>query len=1086
MLMRKQISLRWLPWLAVAVLLLSATVPVVGASVAGAEPASLDARLLEQFASAPGTTDFLVFLRDQADLSGASALPERAQRGQYVYDTLRAVADQSQARLRAELDALGAEYHPFYIVNALRVTGDEALARKLAARPEVARIVADPAFNGLDDPPPDPVTPLAVDAVEWNIQRVNADDVWGLGYTGQNIVVGGCDTGVDWTHPALVNQYRGGAGNHDYNWYDTFHEYAEPTDPNGHGTHTVGTMVGDDGAGNQIGMAPGAEWIACKVSSAGGTWKASKYLECWEWFLAPTRVDGTDPDPSKAPHIINNSWSCPGSEGCDPDTLRDAAKALYAAGIAIAKSGGNTGSACGSITNPGQYPELLATASFANGDVIAGSSSRGPVVVDGKTLIKPDIAAPGVSVRSSIPGGGYASLSGTSMAAPHTAGLIALLWSAQPALIGDLEATYQIVRASAQPKVDLQCSPNGPGGVPNNVWGWGIIDALAAVQAATNTGLGVLNGAATDSASSDPLPGVVLEITQAGGGPSREVTTDAAGFYSETLLAATYDLTATLYGYLPLTITGAAVVSNNVTTLDLLLDPAPIWTLSGTVTEQGSGLPLRATLTLLDTPISAETDPATGAYAAAAAQGDYVLRAESPGYVTQERIAHVVGDLTEDFVLEPELTYYVRDNTASCGPSFDWIDIAASGTAHPLADDASTNVSLGGPSFTFYGTAYTTLYVGSNGFVTFGSGSSYPGGNAIPSTFLPNNGIYAFWDDLNPANGSQGTIYTDLVDGYLFVVEFYQVQHWPSGNPETFEIVLDTDSGAITLQYLAVSDSSWTSVGLENSSGTAGVSYAFHDPAVPSDGLAVAFYPVSGAHPAAQGLGIVQGMVTDADTGDPIESATVDAMAQTSSAVAVFPVDASGIYSGVLCADLYTMFASAPGYHQSPYVPVAVYSDTLLTQDFDLARTEADTWITKTVPATAIPGDYLTYTLSFGSLGPDEVPWGEVYDPLPEGVVYITSTGESVYDPGEHAVMWELFNLPADFASTESLVVQVSSTVTVGLELCNHAGFNAINEGAPLDPKPGNNDASACTTVEAPPSPYHYVYLPLVVKDYAP
>ncbi|MFN2167986.1 MAG: S8 family serine peptidase, partial [Anaerolineae bacterium] len=364
--MKKKASVRWLPWLAITVLLLSATVPVVGAPVTGTEVAPIDAYLLEEFTAAPGTADFLVFLRDQADLSAASTLDGRAQRGQYVYDTLRAVADQSQARLRAELDALGVDYHPFYIVNALRITGDEALARKLAARPEVARVVADPAFNGLDDPPPDPAAPPSVDTVEWNIQRVNADDVWGLGFTGQNIVVGGCDTGVQWDHPALVNQYRGGAGNHDYNWYDTFQEYTVPTDPNGHGTHTVGTMVGDDGSTNQVGMAPGAEWIACKVSSAGGTWKASKYLECWEWFLAPTRVDGTDPDPSKAPHVINNSWSCPGSEGCDPETLRDAAKALYAAGIAIAKSGGNSGSACGTITNPGQYPELLATASFSN------------------------------------------------------------------------------------------------------------------------------------------------------------------------------------------------------------------------------------------------------------------------------------------------------------------------------------------------------------------------------------------------------------------------------------------------------------------------------------------------------------------------------------------------------------------------------------------------------------------------------------------------------------------------------------------------------------------------------------------------
>ncbi len=302
--------------------------------------------------------------------------------------------------------------------------------------------------------------------MEWNIARTNADDVWALGYTGQNIVVGSCDTGVDWTHPALINQYRpwiaGAPTRHDYNWYDASGQYSEPTDPNGHGTHTTGTMVGDDGAGNQIGMAPGAQWIACKADP-GGTWKASNYLGCWEWFLAPTKLDGTDPRPDLAPHVINNSWSCPGSEGCDPDTLRDAAKALYAAGIAIAKSGGNSGSACATITNPGQYPELLATAAFASGDTIASFSSRGPVTYEGETRIKPDIAAPGVGIRSSVPGGGYSSLQGTSMAAPHTAGLIALLWSANPALIGDLATTYQIVESSAQPKMStaVRAQPAG-------------------------------------------------------------------------------------------------------------------------------------------------------------------------------------------------------------------------------------------------------------------------------------------------------------------------------------------------------------------------------------------------------------------------------------------------------------------------------------------------------------------------------------------------------------------------------------------------------------------------------------------------
>ncbi len=1166
-----RLPFRRLVWpMAALLLLLIATVPAaLSAAPSGLAPGALDGPQ-----AAPGQTDFLVFLKPQADLSAAPSIESRTARIQYVYQTLRAVAEQSQANLRADLDAWGIPYHSFFIVNALRVTGDEALALKLAARPEVARVVADPAFDGLDDPPPGPPAPPAVNGVEWNIARLHAPEVWALGYTGQNIVVGSCDTGVDYTHPALVGQYRGNLGggsfDHDYNWHDTFGEYPAPTDPNGHGTHTTGTMVGDDGAGNQIGMAPGAQWIACKADSSGGVWKASKYIECWEWFLAPTRVDGTDPDPSKAPHVINNSWSCPGSEGCDPDTLRDAAKALYAAGIAIAKSGGNSGASCGTITNPGQYPELLATAAFAQGDTIASFSSRGPVTLEGETRIKPDIAAPGVSIRSSVPGGGYSSMQGTSMASPHTAGLIALLWSAQPALVGDLDSTFQIVQASAEPKIDLQCPPNAPGGRPNNVWGWGIINALQAVQAANNTGLGTLSGTVTDSSTGTPLLGVDLAIVQADNHLARRSSTDAAGNYAETLLAATYNVTATLYGYRPEGITGVVVAKDTVTDLDLALDPAPVWTLAGTVTEQGSGAPLRATLSLLNTPVSTATNPATGDYAMPVAEGSYILRASSPGYAPQEWPIVVQGNLTETLQLQPEVAYYVRDNLRPCGPEFSWIDITSSGTPYNLGDDANQYVSLGGRQFTFYGTSYNALYIGSNGFVTFGSGSNYPGGNTIPSTFLPNNALYAFWDDLNPANGNQGKVYTQLVDGHLFVIEFHQVQHWPSGNPETFEIVLDLDTGGILFQYLEVNDSSWTSVGIENSNGTRGLGYSFHNPAIPTDTLAVAFYPVSGSHPADQGTGTLQGVVSSTVDGQPIAGVTISAQAFTGGGVFEFTTGPSGFYSGTLCADRYLLTVGGGPVCPADPIPSAVYSGTTTVQDLsllpdalgwlsgqvrsavsgqplaeavvtaenwssgDLFSTTtgadgiyqflletgqytvtaahadyqpglpqevtvascqvssqdleleplagaADLWLTKTAPITVTSGAYLTYTLSFGSFGPEVVPQAEVWDSLPGGVEYVTSSG-GTYSETAHAVIWPVTGVVSGFVGGGTIVVQVAEVLTDAWQICNLAHFQAVGPGAPDDPAPLNNTYTACTTVELPVV-LRYVYLPVVVKE---
>jgi hypothetical protein len=591
-----------------------------------------------------------------------------------------------------------------------------------------------------------------------------------------------------------------------------------------------------------------------------------------------------------------------------------------------------------------------------------------------------------------------------------------------------------------------------------------------------------LDGTVTEGGSGAPLPGVELELVPTDYGPQREASTGPGGTYSETLLAVTYDVTATRYGYLP----GhdvATVVSNTVTTLDLSLVPAATWTLSGTVTDQGSGAPLRATLSLLGTPVTTVSDPATGGYGTAVAEGGYLLRAESSGYAPQERAITVQGDLVEDFALQPELTYYVRDSQGPCGPAFDWIDVSATGMAHSLGDDTNKYVNMGGEQFTFYSNSYSAFYIGSNGFVTFASsGASYPGGNTIPSAFPPNNAIYAFWDDLNPANGAQGTIYTDLVDGHLYVIQYEGVEHYPNGDPETFEIILDLDTGAILLQYLSVSDSSWTSVGVENGDGTAGVSYAFHDPAVPADTLAVAFYPVTGAHAAQQGLGELRGTVVDDDTAAPIAGAQVDATAFTGGEVFTFTASAMGVYSGSLCADRYHLRASAPGYRATDLTQVVVVSGTLSTQDLSLVRTEADLWVTKTVPSMALPGDLLTYTIDFGSYGPDTLPWGEIRDSLDVWVDYVSSSSGD-YNRLDHDVVWNVYDLEEGFAGTATLVVRVTDTVEIGWDICNAVQFYPLGVDAPQDPYMADNDATVCTAIGAG---QRHVYLPIVVKGFGP
>ncbi|MCB0230527.1 MAG: S8 family serine peptidase, partial [Anaerolineae bacterium] len=301
-----------------------------------------------------------------------------------------------------------------------------------------------------------------------------------------------------WDHPALKNQYRGWNGSsadHDYSWHDSIHsgggvcgaDSAFPCDDHGHGTHTMGTMVGDDGGTNQIGMAPGARWIGCRNMNQGnGT--PTTYSECYQWFIAPTTVAGTNPDPAMAPDVINNSWGCPVSEGCtDPNVMLTIVDNVRAAGIMTVHSAGNSGSACSTVNEPSAiYDSSYSVGATSSTDAIASFSSRGPVTVDGSNRLKPDISAPGVGIRSSYPGSTYASgWSGTSMAGPHVAGLVALLISARPDWAGNVDQLENTINSTAIGLTTAQQCGTVPGSqIPNNTFGYGRIDAFAAYQAA--------------------------------------------------------------------------------------------------------------------------------------------------------------------------------------------------------------------------------------------------------------------------------------------------------------------------------------------------------------------------------------------------------------------------------------------------------------------------------------------------------------------------------------------------------------------------------------------------------------------------
>ncbi len=470
-----------------------------------------------------GDAEFLVMLRDQADLRGAQSLAARTEKGAFVADTLRAHAEATQASLLRFLAERAAPHRAFWVANMVQVRGDRALVEAIAAREDVFHVYANPSvrFDGPVAQHAAGAVPDVPDAIEWGVAKVHAPEVWALGYTGQGVVVGGQDTGYDWDHPALKSKYRGWLGlgaNHNYNWHDAIHsgggdcgaDATAPCDDNSHGTHTMGTMVGDDGSANQIGVAPGAKWIGCRNMDEGAGTPAT-YSECFEWFIAPTNLQNQNPDPAKAPHVINNSWGCPPSEGCtDPAVLQTVVENTRAAGILVVVSAGNSGSSCSTVEDPAAiYDASFSVGATGLTDQIASFSSRGPVTVDGSNRMKPDISAPGVGVRSSVPGGGYAVFDGTSMAGPHVAGLVALLLSASPDLSGEPDAIETAITSTAVPRTTSQTCGGVPGSaIPNNTFGWGRVDALASVDA-TAADLAVSQADAPDPA----LVGVPLAYT---------------------------------------------------------------------------------------------------------------------------------------------------------------------------------------------------------------------------------------------------------------------------------------------------------------------------------------------------------------------------------------------------------------------------------------------------------------------------------------------------------------------------------------------------------------------------------------------
>lgn len=923
--MHSRMSVRRAPIaLAVVGTLLATTVSVAPAlastpAAAGTSPAAaadVPERAADKITSAVRTrldtkesADFWIRFADAPDLEPAKGIADWDERGRYVYDALTSTAKVSQADVVADLKAAGVEYESYWISNAILVEdGTLELANQVAASREVKQVherVATQLVEPVERKAPTERAPLAT---EWGLDAIGAPAVWDMGYTGDGITVANIDSGVDVEHPALLQHYRGYLGDeglsNDYNWFDASDACdGAPCDIDAHGTHVMGTMVGDDGEGNQIGVAPDADWIA---ANGCATCSDADLLASGQWILAPTRTDGSDPDPSQRPHIVNNSWGQT-APGAIDDFMSDEIAAWEAAGIFGAWAAGNAGEVgCQSTSSPGANVATYAAGAFGEDGDITEFSSRGPGA-DGVT--KPNLAAPGDNVRSSVPGGEYAEFSGTSMASPHLAGAVALLWSAAPVLVGDIEATQQLLDQTSVDVADESC-----GGTPadNNVWGEGKLDVQALVGNAPIDGYGFLAGTVTGP-DGEPVAGARVTAGE------RSDTTDAEGAFRLGLEEGSHELSASAFGFLDVT-AQVDIVEGETTTLDLTLEAAPTTTVSGTVTDgSGHGWPLDAKVSVQGAPSSvvAWTDPFTGEYS-------FELPQSATHTLVVEPSVTGYGTLTEvvEVGTEPASADVAPTVLAQCtAPGY-----ALTGTGTGVEEFESGEVPDGWTVEDLAGTEQVWTFDDAFGY------GNMTGGEGL---FAEVNSD-AYGDE-----GMQDTTLTsssyDLSDvavplltfdqSYLALGDFADVDVSVDGG-ETWETALHQTSDAEGRAFVA----------LAGAGGQPDVRVRFHygDAAWAMwwqiDNVAVGeCVPVDG--------GLVAGFVQDLNTGDGVNRATVTAGAgeSTRSADPENPTVGAGYYSLFTTGTGEQQVGYAAKDYTSAEAAVTVVADAVTRQDVELA-----------------------------------------------------------------------------------------------------------------------------------------------------
>ncbi|WP_433285502.1 S8 family serine peptidase [Micromonospora sp. CA-244673] len=878
----------------------------------GAAANKIASNLKDRFRTQPAS-DFWITFDTKADLAPAKKIANWTTRGQFVYDALSAAAKSSAASVAAELDAAGVKYTSYPLVNAVLVKGGtQKLALDVASVGQVAEIHAAPQValvEPVDEKTPAdqaarPAAPKAAaedGTTTWGLDAIHAPEAWAMGATGAGITVSNLDSGVQFDHPALMHQYRGakpdGTIDHNYNWMATRGACAAaPCDDNGHGTHTMGTMVGDDGT-NHVGVAPDAQWIATNgcCDNSG----VESLLRSGWWLLAPTDVQGNNPDPSKRPHVINNSWGQTVEHAFD-DFFLAIDEAWSAAGIFSVWSSGNTSpyAACDTVSSPGSAESAYSVGAYSSDGTLASFSRKG----EGEGgRIKPEISAPGVAVRSSYPNNSYTEMSGTSMAAPHVAGAVADLWSYDPTLIGQVDQTRRLLGESAVDVDDTECG--GTADV-NNKYGEGRLDLVRLLELAPRQG-GTLTGVVT--ADGAPVPAAEVTIS----GPfSRSIATDKDGRFTTNLPVGDYQLSTKVFGYLTATANVTISLGQDVS-VKLPLTAAAKHDISGRVVDDKKRPVPNADVSVNGTPLKPVRTDANGSFTISGVpEGGYTLTVKPNACFSPTTVPLTVGAQNESRDIPVGLV--VDKGGYSCAVSDGEYLRGTDQVA--FTSGVWATVKLPFP-IALYNGSHDTLGISLRGVITPDEGTGPGSGGA---------GVFPFYVQTPVEFAPGGGVFTAAtkVDGEdAYVVEFRNAKIWAYPirseytEPVNFSATL-TRSGKIILGYGdgigtddPVTAGAKTITGIQGWAGVDGIRFSDSAPVL-HDGMIVTYDLPD--------WGYLDATVVDKNDGLPVSGAKVS-FTNKSGLVEAVTTNGTGIVHRQLPVGDYTMTVDAPNYTTAAY-----------------------------------------------------------------------------------------------------------------------------------------------------------------------